>query len=47
MTAGDVLWAPPADVRDRSRVGDWLGWLDRERGLRFDSYADLHAWSVT
>jgi acetoacetyl-CoA synthetase len=47
MTAGDVLWRPPADVRETSRVGAYLGWLARERGLTFDTYADLHRWSVT
>ncbi|TML33001.1 MAG: acetoacetate--CoA ligase [Actinobacteria bacterium] len=40
-----VLWEPPSGVR--SRVGDFLDWLDRERGLRFDGYADLWEWSTT
>jgi acetoacetyl-CoA synthetase len=47
MTAGEVLWTPPADVRERSRIGDFLTWLARERGRRFDGYADLWAWSTT
>src|SRR5438132_12098893 len=47
MSVGDVLWEPPADVRDRSRVGDFLGWLARERGLTFAGYADLWEWSTT
>jgi acetoacetyl-CoA synthetase len=42
-----TLWSPPADVRERTRVGAYLGWLERERGLRFDDYAALHRWSVT
>jgi acetoacetyl-CoA synthetase len=42
-----VLWQPPADVRQRSRIGDYLGWLERERGLRFDDYDALWRWSVT
>ena len=41
-----VLWSPPADVRQRSRVGAYLAWLERERGLRFDDYNDLLAWSI-
>ena len=42
-----VLWTPPPDVRDRTRVGAYLAWLERERGLAFEDYADLHRWSIT
>ena len=31
---GTVLWEPPADVRETSRIGHYLSWLERERGLR-------------
>ncbi|MEE6257610.1 acetoacetate--CoA ligase [Plantactinospora sonchi] len=44
---GEVLWTPPADVRDRSRIGSYLRWLRDHRGLEFDDYADLWQWSVT
>ncbi|WP_434742962.1 acetoacetate--CoA ligase [Micromonospora sp. SH-82] len=44
---GDVLWTPPADVRDRSRIGRYLRWLRDERGLEFVGYDDLWQWSVT
>jgi acetoacetyl-CoA synthetase len=53
MTADDraqelpVLWSPPADVRERSRVGDFLRYLRRERGLAFADYAALWEWSTT
>jgi acetoacetyl-CoA synthetase len=43
----ELLWEPPADVRESTEIGRFLGWLERERGLRFDGYADLHRWSVT
>ncbi|MFY1636074.1 acetoacetate--CoA ligase [Solwaraspora sp. WMMB335] len=43
----EVLWRPPADVRQRSRIGAYLGWLDRSRGLRFADYPQLWQWSVT
>ncbi|HKS98766.1 MAG TPA: acetoacetate--CoA ligase [Rugosimonospora sp.] len=43
---GDVLWQPPADVRETSRVGDFLRYLERERGLVFADYAGLWQWSV-
>ncbi len=41
-----VLWTPPHDVRERSRIGAYLDWLERERGLAFDDYATLQRWSV-
>ncbi|MGH2418259.1 MAG: acetoacetate--CoA ligase [Candidatus Limnocylindria bacterium] len=41
-----VLWMPPADVRERARIGSFLGWVERERGLAFNDYAALHRWSV-
>jgi acetoacetyl-CoA synthetase len=47
MTAGEVLWRPPADVLDRSRIGDYLRWLADVRGLEFDGdYHALWRWSV-
>jgi acetoacetyl-CoA synthetase len=44
---GRVLWNPPADVRETSRIGHYLSWLERERGLQFAGYAALWDWSVT
>ena len=43
----DVLWAPPPDVRSRSRLGHYLGWLEEHRGLKFADYQQLWEWSVT
>ena len=42
---GTVLWTPPADVRETTRIGDYLRWLER-RGHRFGGYAELWEWSV-
>ncbi|MDG4763871.1 acetoacetate--CoA ligase [Solwaraspora sp. WMMD406] len=42
-----VLWQPPVDVRERSRIGTYLDWLDRTRGLRFVDYPQVWKWSVT
>jgi acetoacetyl-CoA synthetase len=42
-----ILWAPPADVRRRSRLGHYLGWLEEHRGLTFADYNALWEWSVT
>jgi len=41
-----VLWSPPADALTATRVGSYLAWLDRERGLRFGDYDALLAWSL-
>ena len=41
-----VLWTPPADVRERTRIGAFLARLERDRGLTFDDYAALHQWSI-
>ncbi len=46
MSRGDVLWSPPADVRETSNIGRYLAWLERERGRSFDSYRELWRWSV-
>ncbi|MEP7082450.1 MAG: acetoacetate--CoA ligase [Chloroflexota bacterium] len=46
MAQPAVLWTPPPDVRERTRVGAYLDWLERERGLHFDDYGALHRWSV-
>ena len=44
---GTVLWQPPADVRETTRIGRYLTWLERERGRRFAGYAALWEWSVS
>jgi acetoacetyl-CoA synthetase len=44
---GTVLWEPPADVRETSRMGHYMSWLERERGLSFADYKALWEWSVT
>ncbi|HEX5993553.1 MAG TPA: acetoacetate--CoA ligase [Jiangellales bacterium] len=44
---GEVLWTPPADARERSRLGDFLRFVERTRDLRFADYDALWRWSVT
>jgi acetoacetyl-CoA synthetase len=44
---GDILWAPPADWRERSEIGRFMDWLRDERGLAFRDYEELRRWSVT
>jgi acetoacetyl-CoA synthetase len=45
-TAGELLWEPSAELIERSRLTEFMRWLERERGLSFDGYADLWQWSV-
>lgn len=47
MDDGEILWQPPADVMETSRMGRFMGWLREHRGLRFDDYESLWTWSVT
>jgi acetoacetyl-CoA synthetase len=44
--ADDVLWSPPPDVLTRTRVGDYLRWLEIHRQLSFADYQALWRWSV-
>jgi acetoacetyl-CoA synthetase len=43
---GDVLWEPPPDARSTTRLGDYMLWLERHRGLEFADYQALWQWSV-
>ena len=42
-----ILWTPRPDARERTRIGAYLDWLERERGLAFGGYDALLAWSRT
>ncbi len=41
-----VLWRPAADARERTRIGAYLEWLEREHDLRFDAYDEVLRWSI-
>jgi acetoacetyl-CoA synthetase len=43
---GELLWEPGDAWRSRSRLTQFLQWLDDHRARRFDGYADLWQWSV-
>ena len=43
----EILWRPLADAREATRMGHYMTWLAENRGLAFDSYAQLWEWSVT
>jgi acetoacetyl-CoA synthetase len=42
----EVLWSPPGDIRSRSRIGAYLGWLAEREDLAFDDYDALWRWST-
>jgi acetoacetyl-CoA synthetase len=41
-----VLWAPPGDVLQRSRIGRYLEWLEGSGGPRLRTYDEAWRWSV-
>ena len=44
--APHVLWSPPADVLERSRIGRYLAWLAASGGPRLSTYDQAWRWSV-
>jgi len=47
MSEPELLTMPAPDVLERSAIGRYVGWLKQTRGLSFEDYPALHAWSVT
>jgi len=43
---GEVLWRPPADVRQTSEIGRFQDWVAAHRGLELSTYEELWRWSV-
>ncbi|HEY3191853.1 MAG TPA: acetoacetate--CoA ligase [Solirubrobacterales bacterium] len=43
----EILWAPSAEMVERSQLTRYLRWLAENRDLHFDGYHDLWDWSVT
>ena len=48
MTAAapEKLWEPSAELVERSRLREYMGWLAAERDLRFETYDELWRWST-
>jgi acetoacetyl-CoA synthetase len=42
----ELLWEPSDEQVKRATLTRYTGWLERERGLKFDGYAELWQWSV-
>ena len=47
VAEGTLLWEPSAAHLKQSNMARYMGWLEKERGLRFGSYDELWQWSVT
>ena len=46
VSAGDLLWEPSNERKQRSELLRYLRWLEERRGLRLATYDDLWRWSV-
>jgi acetoacetyl-CoA synthetase len=44
--APEKLWEPSAELIERSRLREFMRWLQAERGLGFATYDELWQWSV-
>jgi acetoacetyl-CoA synthetase len=44
--AGQVIWSPAPDWRDTTRIGAFVRFVERSRGLRFEDWDELWTWSV-
>jgi len=44
---GTLLWEPSEEFKERTRISDYMGWLESEKGLAFEDYNALWEWSVT
>jgi acetoacetyl-CoA synthetase len=44
---GTLMWEAPEDAKRNSTLAGYLSWLQETRELRFTSYHDLWAWSVS
>ncbi len=47
VAEGDILWQASAERRQSANLTRYMDWLAGHRGRRFDSYPDLHRWSVS
>ncbi len=43
---GEVLWQPPADLRQSTQIGRFMEFAERRCGQQFRGYDDLWRWSV-
>ena len=46
MASPELLWSPPTDAFERTRIGAFISWLAENGFPRVDSYDALWQWSV-
>jgi acetoacetyl-CoA synthetase len=46
IETGEVMWTPPADVRETTQLGRFLDHLRDQRGVELTDYDQLWRWSV-
>ncbi len=46
VTEGMLLWEPSEEVKNHSNMRRYMQWLEREKGLHFNTPDELWAWSV-
>lgn len=42
-----LLWVPSPEFKDNSNMREFMIWLGKTRGLKFEEYHELWNWSVT
>lgn len=42
----NVLWEPDQKILETANIAAYMRWLQQEKGLSFNAYADLWQWSV-
>src|SRR5918999_680051 len=43
---GNLLWEPPAELKESAVITRYMRWLEENRGLSFGDYNELWGWSV-
>src|SRR3712207_558345 len=43
---GNLLWQPPAELKESTVITRYMRWLEENRGLSFGDYNELWGWSV-
>ncbi|HZB95052.1 MAG TPA: acetoacetate--CoA ligase [Herpetosiphonaceae bacterium] len=46
VSEGTILWEPPQELQRNSMLQRYITWLEQHKGLTFDGYRQLWAWSV-
>lgn len=46
VNEGDLMWTPSLEFASKSRMADYVTWLHEQRGLVFEDYEPLRAWSA-